>query len=115
VRLWQTLHLSATARGLALQPLNQPIETIDRERQTGGRAQRIAGLTGDVWQATFAFRAGYASRVAPPSAPGADLPTSCSDAGRVLQRSAGARERLAQIFAVFLIVRIRHAVKGSRL
>ena len=34
-RVWQRLHLSATARGLALQPLNQPIEMIDRERQTG--------------------------------------------------------------------------------
>ncbi|HME85022.1 MAG TPA: hypothetical protein VKG91_10850 [Roseiarcus sp.] len=69
-RLWQTLHLSATARGLALQPLNQPIEMIDRERQTGQGdqwAKRIARLTGDDWQATFAFRAGYASRPAPPS------------------------------------------------
>ena len=34
-RVWQRLHLSATVRGLALQPLNQPIEMIDRERQTG--------------------------------------------------------------------------------
>ena len=34
-RIWQRLHLSATARGLAMQPLNQPIEMIDRERQTG--------------------------------------------------------------------------------
>ena len=69
-RLWQTLHLSATARGIALQPLNQPIEMIDRERQKGQDdqwAKRIASLTGDDWQATFAFRAGYASRPAPPS------------------------------------------------
>jgi hypothetical protein len=69
-RAWQSLHLSATAEGLALQPLNQPIEMIDRERQTGqgtAWAKRIAGLTGDDWQATFAFRAGYASRPAPPS------------------------------------------------
>jgi hypothetical protein len=34
-RVWQKLHLSATTRGLAMQPLNQPIEMIDRERQTG--------------------------------------------------------------------------------
>jgi hypothetical protein len=34
-RVWQRLHLSASARGLAMQPLNQPIEMIDRERQTG--------------------------------------------------------------------------------
>src|SRR5271166_2764842 len=69
-RLWQSLHLGATVMGLALQPLNQPIEMIDRERQTGQGdvwAKRIARLTGDDWQATFAFRAGYASRPAPPS------------------------------------------------
>ena len=69
-RVWQKLHLSATARGLAMQPLNQPIEMIDRERQLaqGARwAKRIARLTGDEWQATFSFRAGYASNPAPPS------------------------------------------------
>ncbi len=69
-RVWQRLHLSATARGLALQPLNQPIEMIDRERQTGqgdAWARRIARLTGDDWQATFAFRAGASSKAAPPS------------------------------------------------
>jgi hypothetical protein len=69
-RVWQRLHLSATARGLAMQPLNQPIEMIDRERQTGQGdqwAKRIARLTGDEWQATFSFRAGFASRAAPPS------------------------------------------------
>ncbi len=69
-RVWQSLHLSATVTGLALQPLNQPIEMIDRERQNGqgdAWAKRIARLTGDDWQATFAFRAGYATRLAPPS------------------------------------------------
>ena len=69
-RIWQKLHLSATARGLAMQPLNQPIEMIDRERQTGSDdqwAKRLARLTGDEWQATFSFRAGFASRPAPPS------------------------------------------------
>jgi hypothetical protein len=69
-RVWQKLHLSATARGLAMQPLNQPIEMIDRERQSGQGAQwakRIARLTGDERQATFSFRAGFASRPAPPS------------------------------------------------
>jgi hypothetical protein len=38
-RVWQRQHLSATARGLAMQPLNQPIEMIDRERQSGRGAQ----------------------------------------------------------------------------
>lgn len=69
-RAWQRLHLSATAHGVAMQPLNQPIEMIDRERQAGlGRiwAARVARLTGEDWQATFAFRAGFASQTAPAS------------------------------------------------
>lgn len=64
-RCWQRLHLDATLNGVALQPLNQPIERIDRERQTGGSAEyarRIAELTGPGWQATFSFRAGYCDR-----------------------------------------------------
>ena len=62
-RAWQHLHLDATTRGMAMQPLNQPIEMIDRERRQGsGTAwgERAARLTGDDWQATFAFRAGFA-------------------------------------------------------
>jgi hypothetical protein len=69
-RFWQRLHLSAVASDLALQPLNQPIEMIDRERQTGRGSQwskRIAELTGEDWQATFSFRAGFSSQSAPPS------------------------------------------------
>ncbi len=69
-RVWQRLHLSATARGMAMQPLNQPIEMIDRERQAGlgsAWAARMARLTGDDWQATFSFRAGFASQTAPAS------------------------------------------------
>jgi hypothetical protein len=64
-RCWQRLHLDATLSGVALQPVNQPIERIDRDRQTGGNdefARRIAELTGAGWQATFAFRAGYCDR-----------------------------------------------------
>ncbi len=48
---------------MAMQPLNQPIEMIDRERQAGlgaAWAARVARLTGDDWQATFSFRAGFA-------------------------------------------------------
>jgi len=69
-RVWQRLHLSATALGMAMQPLNQPIEMIDRERQAGlgaAWAARVARLTGDDWQATFSFRAGFASQTAPAS------------------------------------------------
>jgi nitroreductase len=69
-RVWQRLHLDATVRGIALQPLNQPIEMIDRERQRGAGeawARRITELTGPDWQATFAFRAGYPTVQAPAS------------------------------------------------
>jgi hypothetical protein len=64
-RRWQRLHLDATLKGVALQPVNQPIERIDRERQLGEGgdvAQRIAALTGPDWQATFSFRAGMSAR-----------------------------------------------------
>lgn len=67
---WQRLHLSATAQGVAMQPLNQPVEMIDRERQAGrdpSWAARLARLTGADWQATFSFRAGYAPETAPAS------------------------------------------------
>jgi len=63
-RTWQRLHLSAAVNGIAMQPLNQPIEMVDRERETGQGtrwAARAAELTGPDWQATFSFRAGYSS------------------------------------------------------
>ncbi len=69
-RCWQRLHLDATLNGVAMQPINQPIERIDRERQTGGDdayARRIAELAGAGWQATFSFRAGYCDRQGPAS------------------------------------------------
>jgi hypothetical protein len=62
-RAWQRLHLWAASRGLALQPVNAPLERVDRERQLGVEpvtSRRLAGFTGDpAWQPTFAFRAGY--------------------------------------------------------
>ncbi len=69
-RAWQRLHLSATVRGIAMQPLNQPIEMIDRERVTGagnGWEKRVAALTGSDRQATFVFRAGMPQAAAPAS------------------------------------------------
>ncbi|MFO1186984.1 MAG: hypothetical protein U1E87_05760 [Alphaproteobacteria bacterium] len=36
-RAWQRFHLAATARGLALQPVNQPIEIMEREAVRGQR------------------------------------------------------------------------------
>jgi len=69
-RTWQRLHLTATGHGIAMQPLNQPIEMVDRERQAGRGtrwASRVAQLTGPDWQATFAFRAGFSDHRASPS------------------------------------------------
>lgn len=63
---WQRLHLMATARGLAMQPINQPVEMVDRERELGKApraAEALAALTGDAaWKPTFAFRAGVPTR-----------------------------------------------------
>jgi hypothetical protein len=49
-RLWQRLHLWATARGLAAQPLNMPPERVDREAELGlepRMAAALADVTGD--------------------------------------------------------------------
>lgn len=68
-RLWQRLHLLLVNRGLAAQPLNQPIEWMDRERQLGKRPQTAKALVkmmpNGSWVPTFVFRAGYARRAAP--------------------------------------------------
>jgi nitroreductase len=70
-RAWQRLHLAATVEGLAAQPLNQPVEMIDRRQmlnrpdEFGPALTRLAGADG--WEPTFVFRLGYASREAPRS------------------------------------------------
>ena len=65
-RLWQRLHLYATTRGLAMHPINQPVELVDRERQLGRApeaARRLAALSESAaWRPTFAFRMGYPVR-----------------------------------------------------
>jgi nitroreductase len=70
-RAWQRLHLAATLAGLAAQPLNQPVECIDRNAILGrpdsfmtGLA-KLAGVTD--WEPTFVFRLGFAERAAGPS------------------------------------------------
>jgi nitroreductase len=84
-RAWQRLQLTATARGLAAQPLNQPVEMVDRDRMLGrtdvfGPAlARLAAANG--WEATFVFRLGYARREA--------LRSPRRPLGDVLQQSAG--------------------------
>jgi hypothetical protein len=70
-RIWQRLHLMAAALGVAMQPLNQPAEMVDRERRKGASRhwrERLAFLTGNTeWEPTFFFRAGMPTSTAPPS------------------------------------------------
>jgi hypothetical protein len=67
-RAWQRIHLWATARGIAMQPLNQPLEVVDREELLGrapATARRLAGFVGDpARRPTMCFRAGYPVRAA---------------------------------------------------
>lgn len=70
-RVWQRMHLAATGLGVGMHPLNQPVETADRELELGKPVlseARLTAITGDEsWQPTFSFRAGYATRPAYPS------------------------------------------------
>jgi nitroreductase len=70
-RAWQRMHLFATARGLAMQPINQPVELVDRERQLSKQRDAemiLEKLTADpAWKPTFAFRMGLPQRQAPAS------------------------------------------------
>jgi hypothetical protein len=67
-RLWQRLHLLLTARGLAAQPLNQPLERVDRERQLRLAPRAIEALGEIIGEETlqpaFLFRLGYPTREA---------------------------------------------------
>lgn len=70
-RAWQRLHLAATATGLAAQPLNQPVECVDRNQMLG-RADTYRKALADFafapgFDPTFAFRLGYAEKPALPS------------------------------------------------
>ncbi|MDX5366945.1 MAG: hypothetical protein LPK88_10925 [Alphaproteobacteria bacterium] len=71
-RIWQRIHLEASAAGIAMHPLNQPVEMIDRDKQLGRNAEweaRLGEIIGDAaWQPTFAFRGGYPTKNAPASA-----------------------------------------------
>ena len=70
-RAWQRLHLAMTAQGLAAQPLNQPVEMIDRNTMLGRNDEfgpalaTLARRAG--WEPTFVFRFGYAMHEAPRS------------------------------------------------
>ena len=70
-RAWQRLHLAATVAGLAAQPLNQPVECVDRNQMLGRPDTYAAALAkfanAPGWEATFVFRLGVAARAAGPS------------------------------------------------
>jgi hypothetical protein len=70
-RLWQRMQLLATAFGVAMQPLNQPLERRDRELQLGlppTYAKALAELQqDDSWHAVMPFRLGYPEHAALPS------------------------------------------------
>lgn len=70
-RIWQRIHLLASARGLAARPSNEAVEMVDHERLRGKEPKRaglLTGITGDAgWQPTFVFYMGYPIRTAPPS------------------------------------------------
>jgi nitroreductase len=70
-RAWQRLHLAATTMGLAAQPLNQPVECVDRNAMLGRNDEFARALSrfahAPDWEATFVFRLGYAERPALPS------------------------------------------------
>jgi hypothetical protein len=61
-RLLQRIHLAATTRGLALQPLNQIFERADREASAGLEpvfTRAAHGLSSGGWHGVTAFRIGY--------------------------------------------------------
>ena len=70
-RIWQRMHLWATAEKLAMQPLNQINERADREEQLGIEPRfgdALKELLGDPrWQGAFSFRMGYPTETAPES------------------------------------------------
>lgn len=70
-RLWQRMHLWATTKGLAMQPLNQMPERADRELQLGieprfGNALKEL-VASDNLQALMPFRVGYPTVEGKPS------------------------------------------------
>ncbi|TQE98257.1 MAG: hypothetical protein FKY71_14775 [Spiribacter salinus] len=70
-QIWQRMHLWATTQGLAMQPLNQPIERVDRERQLDAPPRFVQALEQLMQRPhrapTFMFRVGYPAREASPS------------------------------------------------
>ena len=61
--IWQRLHLTATANGIAARPANGAVEIIDHERRLKlppRTTEAIAAITRHPeWQPTFMFYMGY--------------------------------------------------------
>jgi hypothetical protein len=77
-RLLQRIHLFATTKGLALQPLNQIFERADREASAGLApvfTRAADGLSPDGWHGVTAFRIGYpeSAAAASPRRPAEDV------------------------------------------
>jgi len=77
-RIWQQLHLSATVNGLAMQPLCQVPERIDRERSAGlapDFTTAAAAMFPAWWHPLMTFRIGYPTTDAlrSPRRPAADV------------------------------------------
>lgn len=69
-QLLQRIHLTATDRGLALQPMNPVTERVDRERTTGAAATfgpRFAALLPTGSEPVITFRVGHPTQDARPS------------------------------------------------
>jgi hypothetical protein len=70
-RVWERIHLWGTTQGIALQPLNQMCERVDREAQLGSEpaiGNAVKTLVNDTaWQALMPFRLGYPTGKANPS------------------------------------------------
>ena len=64
-RLWQRMHLWGTTEGLAMQPLNQAVERLEREQTAGLRPEIGDGLQallpGHGWHPLMPFRIGHPS------------------------------------------------------
>jgi hypothetical protein len=62
-RTWERIHLWGTTQGLAMQPLNQMCERVDRETQLGSEpviGNAVRALVNDnSWHAIMPFRLGY--------------------------------------------------------
>jgi nitroreductase len=66
-RIWQRMHLWATTQGLAMQPINQIEERVDRERSANLKpdfTDAMAALVPAGGHAIFSFRIGYPTTTA---------------------------------------------------